>query len=191
MILLKKRAHLVLETPLSVVRLLPFDVLHQRTQIRRTDGKQTIPTLPCETGHTLFLHPGRGRRLDLRQDLRRVLRRCKSNRKMDMICNSSCPEALAPQFARNPRKIRVQRNGTILRDQRSPTFSAEDDMNQIETQRLRHARDYMSGLQPSTKYPTADLGLRPRLVCHRTYGPPIGARQTTSQNQIRTRGHHA
>ena len=41
MILLEKRAHLVLEISLAMVRLLPIDVPHQRAKIRRTDGKQT------------------------------------------------------------------------------------------------------------------------------------------------------
>jgi hypothetical protein len=60
-------------------------------------------------------------------------------------------------------------------------------MHQIETQRLRHARDYMSGLQPSTKYPTTYLGLRPRLVCGRAFGPLAPSNQLLSRN----RGSHA
>jgi hypothetical protein len=60
-------------------------------------------------------------------------------------------------------------------------------MHQIETQRLRHARDYMSGLQPSTKHSTAHLGLRPRLVCRRALGPLAPSNHLLSLN----RGSHA
>jgi serine/threonine-protein kinase RIO1 len=50
-------------------------------------------------------------------------------------------------------------------------FRAEDNMHKVEAQRLRHGRDYMRGLQPSPVSANAYLGLRPRLVCRRTFGP--------------------
>jgi len=42
-------------------------------------------------------------------------------------------------------------------------FGAENDMHQIEAQRLRYWVDYMSGLQPSGGLLDPYLGLRPRL----------------------------
>jgi hypothetical protein len=60
-------------------------------------------------------------------------------------------------------------------------------MHQIEAQRLRHAAGYMSGLQPSTKYPALYLGLRPRLVCRRAFGPLAPSDQLLSRH----RGHYA
>jgi hypothetical protein len=44
-------------------------------------------------------------------------------------------------------------------------------MHEVETQRLGHSGDYISGLQPSSRFVTGYLGLRPRLVCHRAFGP--------------------
>jgi hypothetical protein len=57
-------------------------------------------------------------------------------------------------------------------------FRAEYDMHQIETQRLRHRENYMSGLQPSSVPADTYLGLRPRLVCCRTSGPHPKPRPT-------------
>jgi hypothetical protein len=56
-------------------------------------------------------------------------------------------------------------------DRRSAMFCAEDDMHQVEAQRLRHCSNYMSGLQPSRDLVNAFLGLQPRLVCRRTFSP--------------------
>ena len=123
MVLLKKRAHLVLKTSLAVVRFLPFDVLEQRAQICWTDGKQTIPTLPRETGNTLLLHPYGRSRLDLRHHLRRRLCGRQLHRQMNMVGHPADTETIAPQFACRPRKI------------------------------------------------SAYLGLRPRLLCRRAFGP--------------------
>ncbi len=41
--------HLVLKTPLRMVRLLVIDIPAQRLHIRRPNGKQAIPTLPTRT----------------------------------------------------------------------------------------------------------------------------------------------
>jgi hypothetical protein len=66
-------------------------------------------------------------------------------------------------------------------------FRAENDMHQIEAQRLRHLTDYMSGLQPSAVLADTYLGLRPRLVCRRAFGPyrlsiqPAGNQPRTQQ----------
>jgi hypothetical protein len=56
-------------------------------------------------------------------------------------------------------------------DRRSTMFCAEDDMHQVEAQRLRHGSNYMSSLQPFPDLVNAYLGLRPRLICRRTFGP--------------------
>jgi hypothetical protein len=61
----------------------------------------------------------------------------------------------------------------VLGDQRLPLFRAEDNMDQIQTQGLRHGSLDVSGLQPSTLFtpplprPTAwavmSPGLRPSI----------------------------
>jgi hypothetical protein len=174
MILRIKRSHLVLETPLAVVRLLRLDVSHQSANVRGTHRKQPVPTLPREIFHALLFHPRRRSRFDLRHNFRRLSRRSQTQCQMNVIGHTSGPKTFAIQFSCRARQIRVQRIGNLFRYQRSTIFRAEDDMHQVETQRLRHDADYMSGLQPSTHFAQRNLGLRPRLVCGRTFGPLRG-----------------
>ncbi len=178
MILRIKRAHLVLKTPLAVVRPLCLDVLNQRPNIRRTQGEQAISTLPGKVLHALLLHPCRRTALNLRNNLRRNLRRGQAQRQMNMVCNATCAETLAIQLPRCTRQIGVQGFGKVVSYQRPTIFRTENDMHQIEAQRLRHAQNYMSGRQPLSHSPEANLGLRPRLVCHRTLGPHVPHRAT-------------
>jgi len=173
MILLEKRAHLVLETTLLVVRLLPVDVTHQRADISRTDGKQGIPALPREIPNPLLFHPQRRSRLHLRHNLCRRFCRPQPNRKMNVVRNSTHAETLAIQFAGCTREIRVKTGKNAVVDQRRTIFRAEDDMHQVEAQRLRHRTNYMSGLQPYTVLVDTCLGLRPRLVCRQAFGLQI------------------
>jgi hypothetical protein len=171
MVLVEKNSHLVLEVSLAMVRLLPVDISNQRTKIGRADGKQTVPALPRKSADTLLFHPGGGGGFDLGDNLCRRSCRGQSHRKMNVVSDASCSETLAIQFARGSRKIRVKSRQNVIIDQRDAIFGTEDDMNQVEAQRLRHCCDYMSGLQPSTTPANTYLGLRPRLICHRTYGP--------------------
>jgi hypothetical protein len=60
-------------------------------------------------------------------------------------------------------------------------FCAEHDMHQVETQRLRHGTNYMSGLQPSPVPADTYLGLRPRLACRQAFGLQSLLRSITSQ----------
>ncbi len=187
MILRTKRAHLVLKAQPAVVRPLRLDVLNQRPKISWTHGEQTISTLPGKVFHALLLHPGRRPGLDLRHDLRRNFSRGQTQRQVNVVWNATGAEAFASQFPRCPRQIGVQGLRKFVGYQPLTAFRTEDDMHQIETQRLRHARDYMSGLQPSTKHSTAHLGLRPRLVCCRAFRPLAPSDQPLSRN----RGHNA
>ena len=171
MVLLEKRAHLVLKTPFDVVRLLPIDVMHQRNHVRRADGKQTVSTLPREFLNTLLFHPYGRASLNLRYDFGGRPRRRQPHRKMNVVGNSAHSKTLAIQFARSSGEICMKIWNNVIVDQRSPMFCAEDDMHQIEAQRLRHLTDYMSGLQPSAVLPDTYLGLRPRLVCRRAFSP--------------------
>jgi len=173
MILRIKRAHLVLKTPIVVMRLLRFDVPNQRTDIGRTHGKQAVSTLPGEILHALLLHPDGRSCFDLGHNPGRRFRRRQTQRQVNVIGNASRSEALATQVSRRARKIRMQSVGKFVRDQRQTVFRAENDMHQIETQRLRHPGNYMSGLQPLFHSHEPNLGLRPRLVCCQTFGPHI------------------
>jgi len=174
MILLKKRVHLVLKTSPAMMVLLRVDVLNQCIQVRRADREQTISPLPRKIGDSVFLHPDRRRRLHLRDNLRGKDRRIQSDCKVNMICDPAHAEALAIQFARCPGNIGVKVCGDVISNKRKPTLGAEDNMHEVETQRLGHSGDYISGLQPSSVTNSEHLGLRPRLVCHWTFGPELG-----------------
>jgi hypothetical protein len=181
MIFLEKRAHLISKVSFEVVCLLRVNVFNQRTQIRWTDGKQTVTALPCEVASSLLVHPCGRTRFDLRHDSRCGLCRSQPHRKMDMVSDSANSEAFAIEFARRSCNISVKPGKNTLVDQRSTMFRAEDHVHQVETQRLWHRTNYMPGLQPSPVLADTYLGLRPRLVCRRTFSPsPRAAR----------RGHH-
>jgi hypothetical protein len=190
MVLVEKRAHLVLEISLAMVRLLPVDIPNQRTKIGGANGKQTVPALPRKSADTLLFHPGGRAGFNLGDNLCRRSCRGQSHRKMNVVSDASCSETLAIQFARGSRKIPVKSRQNVILDQRDAIFGTEDDMNQIEAQRLRHCCDYMSGLQPSTAPANTYLGLRPRLVCHRTYGPHCISAWNVWQHIVQTARRH-
>ena len=186
MILLAKRAHLVLKTPLAVVRLLLVDVPDERAEIRRANGKHSVSALPGEVRNSLLFHPhGRGR-FDLRHDLRSHSGGSQSHRKMNMVSNPTHAKTFAVQFAGRSCEIRMKVAGDVIADERKTIFRAEDDVHQIEAQRLRHTQDYMSGLQPSVRSAAVDLGLRPRLVCRRTFGPHSIPTRNDCQHEVQT-----
>jgi len=173
MILLKKRAHLVLKTPPAVMRWLVADVSNEGGHIGGTDREQAIPTLPREHWDALPLHP-RGRTgLNLRHDLRG--RPCcrQPHREVHMVRNAADAKTFAIQLACRSRKIGMQCTSDLVIDQRQSVFRAEDNMYQVEAQRLRHRGNYRTVLQPSPALTNLYLGLRPGLLCHRTYGPDI------------------
>ena len=171
MILLKKRAHLLLKAPLPMVRLLPVDVPHQRAEVRRSHREQSIPALPRKTHNTLILHPGRRRSLQLRHNLCRGLRRSEPQRKMHMIGNTAHTETFTIEPASSPGQIRMEVWPDLVVNQRRPFPGAEDDMHQIQIQRLRHVSIDVPGLRPSLLCTTQFLGLRPRLLCVPAIGP--------------------
>jgi hypothetical protein len=149
MILLEKRSHLFLKIPLAVMRLLSFDVLNQRTGIRRAHGKRPISPLPREPIHTLRLHPLGRAGLQLLQQLRQALRRMQPHGQMNMVGYAANPEAIALFIAHNGRQIRMQRQSHTLVQQRPAILRAKHNVNQHKTQRLGHKANYKSGLQPS------------------------------------------
>jgi hypothetical protein len=171
MILLKKRAHLTLKISLEMVRLLLVDVMNQRAQRRRTYREQPIPALPREIRNSLLLHPNGRTSLDFRHNLSGRSRRGQSHREMNVIGDPTHPKAFAIQLARSPRKVSVKSGSNLVIDQGSMLFRREDNMHQVEAQRLWHGDDFMSGLQPSPVSTNTYLGFRPRLVCRRTFGP--------------------
>ena len=192
MILLQKRAHLLLKTPLLVVRPLTVDVPQQRPHIRRTHGEQSISALPRELRDTLFFHPHRRACLQLRHHLRRGPRHRKTQRDVHMIFDATHAKTLAIQPASSPREIRMQSRRGLLAYQRHTTFRTEDNMHQIEAERLRYTRNlrhfqppahptkvalqttlfrpsiftYSSGQQSAKGANHNSLGRRPRSVTH-------------------------
>ena len=55
-----------------------------------------------------------------------------------MVGDSTHPKALAIQLARCTREISVKIGKNIIVDERSTVVCAEDDMHQVEAQRLWH-----------------------------------------------------
>jgi len=190
MILRKKSAHLVLETSLAVMRPLVLDVSHQLSDVGRTDRKQPVSALPRKFPHPLLLHPRGRSRFDLRHNFRRRLCGRQTQCQMDVIWHAAGTKAFAIEFSGRTRQVRVQRFGNFVRDQSLTVFGAENDVHEIE-EGLRHARDYMSGFQPSLRLVIGSLGLRPRLVCRRAFGPYITGSidRTARQKRMRVTRH--
>ena len=168
MILLKKRTHLVLKTPLAVVRLLLVDVSKQRRDIGRPDGEQTIPPLPCELRNSPLLYPCRRTGLDHRHNLRCRSRGRKLHRKMNMIGNATHAKTFAIQLPRCPSNVSVQRGTNLAMNQRHSKLRTEDNMHQIEAQRLRHTRNHTSAA--TTRHPTK-VALSYPILCTRPTAP--------------------
>jgi len=154
MILLPKPAHLVLKAPLGVVLPLAFNVSHQRAQICGPHGEQSIPALPRESGDTLLLHPNRRSCLDLRYHLCRGSRRRKPQGQMHMVLNASHSKTLAIKPARRAGQISMKGRANLVADQRLPLFRTEDNMDQVQAQRLCHDSLDVSGFQPSNIFTT-------------------------------------
>jgi hypothetical protein len=183
MIFLEKRAHLVLEIPLPVVRLLSVDVTQESANIRGTNGKQSVPALPRKLTNSVLFHPNGRSGLDLGHNPRGYFCSTQPHRKMNVIGNPAHPEAFAIQLARHTGKICMKTSANIIVDKRRTMFRAENDMHQVEAQRLRHCTNYMSGLQPSPVSADTYLGLRPRLVCRQAFGPQFQPQpMTTTQS---------
>ncbi len=169
----EERSELSLKTPPLMVLALPINVPHQRWEVGRADREQAIPSLPCKIHDALPLHPHRRTCLELRNDARGNAIRRKSQRQMHMVRHTTGPVALAFEISRNGRHIRVQLRCHLFTDQRPAVPRAKHKMDQVEGQRLRHGRDYRTGFQPFLHGRAASLGLWPRLVSRRTFGPQV------------------
>jgi len=152
-------AQLILETTLRVVRFLSIYVQHDGIHIRRADGEQAIPALPCETDHSLPLHPGGRARLDLRNYLCRDLRGRQTQGDVDMIGDTANANTLTTELTNGSGDVRMKRRLDSIVDEQRPAFGAEDNMHEVEAQRLRHGRHFIPSLQPSISGGHANLGL--------------------------------
>ncbi len=189
MILSQQRAKLLLKRPLPVVLRLPVDVPHQRVQICRTHRKQSITTLPRKST-MMLLHPQRRRTLHLGHNGRRILRHRQTHGDMNMIGHPTHAKTLTPKRAHHACDESMQLRQDLVGDGRLPVFRAENDMHKIQTQRLRHTNDYASGFQPSPTFTTANLGLRPRLLCPRAFGPYDQGHGSLSRPPTATHNHY-
>jgi len=149
MIFFAEPAYLLLETPLGMVRLLPVDIPHQFAQIRRSNRKQPIPTLPRKSRNPLLLHPHGRTRLQLRHHLRRRPRPRQPHRKVHMIFYATHAKTLALQPTRCPGEIRVQSRRKLFANQGPPFLRTENNMHQIEAKRLRHPASLTPLHQPA------------------------------------------
>jgi hypothetical protein len=164
MILRQHRPHLLLKIPLAVVRLLLVDVLDQRRHVRWTHRKRPISTLPRKPFNTMRLHPSGRMALQLLHQLRQTLRRVQPHREMNMIGYATHPQTITSPVTNHGREVSMKRSTHSLVQKRPSILRAEHHVNQHETQSLGHARNYKSGLRPSSASTKSFLGLRPRLV---------------------------
>ena len=170
MILRKKRAHLVLETTSGVVGFLCVDVAHYGVEVCWPDREERVSALPCKVRNTLLFHPERRGSLQLRNQVSRGVRGGNPDRHMHVVGDTTGAKAFAIDLAGGAGEVSVQFRRDVLGDQWSVVLCAEDDVNKIEAQRLRHGFN-VSGLQPFGACSTRYLGLRPRLLCGRAFGP--------------------
>jgi hypothetical protein len=175
MVLFQHSAHLVLKTPLMVMRLLAINVTDQVPKMMRTDREQSIPTLPRKPNRSLLFHPGRRAGLQLRNHLGRTLRRPQLQGQMHMVGNTTGTEAFTSKMPCRSRQICVERRHNLSLDQRGASLRTEHHMHKIKAQGLCHRPDYMPGLQPSPNSTYPYLGLRPRLLCN---GPSVLPRRS-------------
>jgi hypothetical protein len=146
MILLKKRAHLVLKTPSLMARFLRVNVVQQCFAIRRSDGERTIPALPREARKCFALQPNRRVDHQFLHWVREIHGRVKTNRKMDMISDATDAVTIAALIARNRREIGVQLRKDRSIEHRATVSGAEDNVDQQKTQRLGYEPNYISRL---------------------------------------------
>jgi hypothetical protein len=162
MILLKKRAHLLLEIPLAMVRFLLLDVRDQRARVRRADGERPVPALPRKGLEALTLQPFGRRRFHFLNELRETLRRVQTNGEMHMVRHTADAKAIAFFIADKSREVHMQIGSHALVQQGKTSLRAEDNMDQDEAQRLGHGRDYMPGFRPFNSISPGTWGFAPR-----------------------------
>jgi hypothetical protein len=149
---LKKLSILLLECARSVMLFLRVDVPLQCFEAGRPNGEGAISSLPRETrqGSGLGLKPFRGRCLEILYKLRDRDGARHAHGQMNVICNASHPKAFATGIARYRGKVAIEyRSYRRVKDGRT-VFGAENDMNKNTGERLRHAEEHKSGLQPSS-----------------------------------------
>jgi hypothetical protein len=150
-ILSEKCAKFLFEIDPSMMVHLSIDISNQRTQIRRSNRKSPIPSLPCEPSQAgrLSLHPSGRRSLELLHQIRHTRLPRQANREMNVVRNAANPIALAFRIADNRSQIGIKVRTHDLVDQFRTIFRTENQMNEQIGERLGHRDEYRSGLQPS------------------------------------------
>jgi hypothetical protein len=119
---------------------LVFDVPFHLLQIRLTHGKRAIARLPVELGvsGTVALGPFGASFLHLLNDLLQRMIPGKGKQRMNVILNSADRERGAIPFLIYPRVVREEFVAVRLCDPRLAVLRAEDQMNQVFYEGLRH-----------------------------------------------------
>ena len=167
-ILLQECPKLILKIPLPMMCLLSIDVLNQGLQIRRSNGKRAVSSLPCELRQCwrLRLQPLRRRSLQLRNHLRDICGARQSDRKMYMVGSTSHAITLASGIAQDRGEVGIQLRTHGLIQHRTSALRTEDHMHHDERERQWHRQDYRSGLQPSHVTPNTSWGFAPCWYSH-------------------------
>ena len=141
---------LVLKRLLHMVRLLTLDVPNQCLQVRRSNRKHSISTLPFERPQlrSSRLQPFGRIRLQRSNQLGNRQRSGQSDGQAHRVCYPTNPVALTASIPDRRCKVGVQVRTYHLAQQRLPVVRAEDDINQHKAKRLSYGQNDRSGLQP-------------------------------------------
>lgn len=130
----KKRQVFLLERPGSVMLLLRVDVMPQRIQVPRSDGKRAVSTLPRESGKCgrLGFEPFGGRGFQFLHEFCRSDGAGKTDGEMHMIGDASDPVTFTIRIAGDGGEIGVERGSDAGIKDGGTVFSAENDVDEQE-----------------------------------------------------------
>jgi hypothetical protein len=175
MTLLEEGSHLGFEVALAVVFFLGLEISHQGTRIRGANRERSVTALPGKIFHTLVLHPFGRICLKLRDQLCEALRRVDAQREVHMVRHTADAEATALPVAGHDGEVSVGPVPNRFVDPRPTPLCAEHNMNQGGAQRLGHAGDSKSGLQPFAFCLFPHLGLAPQAGMSRAFSALLRA----------------
>ncbi len=134
LVLLQEGKKLRLEIVLPMMYFLTRNIRQCRVNLTHSDGKGTVTLLPFETPHpACFIHPVRGRALDLPHRFCHRERRWERKKDVEMILRSTNSEGFPSVFSRNASYIGPQPGLDLRRDDFASCLRGKDTMEQRAT----------------------------------------------------------
>ena len=133
-VLLQKGNEFRLEVDPLMMFLLAFDVRQRCTDLGASDREGSLALLPREVpDRARFVHPMRGRTLDLSHGRRNSARCLKRKKHVDVIVSSPNSECLHPMFSGNSSDVGPQPRLNLRRNGLVPLLCGEDTMKKRAT----------------------------------------------------------